>query len=105
VHPHNDLHLQCMSFRPEVYARCQRDIVQMIDVDTGDCVSHLLIFSSGYFLLEFRLEVLSLMPSMIQLFKSCVSITRLLQLILVCNEVKFSSNGLTQVKWYLLDHD
>ncbi|KAG2753406.1 hypothetical protein P692DRAFT_20845883 [Suillus brevipes Sb2] len=38
VHPHNDLHLQCMSFRPEVYARCQRDIVQMIDVDTGDCV-------------------------------------------------------------------
>ncbi|KAG1796501.1 hypothetical protein EV424DRAFT_1353125 [Suillus variegatus] len=38
VHPHDDLHLQCMAFRPEVYAWCQRDIVQMIDVDTGNCV-------------------------------------------------------------------
>ncbi|KAG1852843.1 hypothetical protein DFJ58DRAFT_745997 [Suillus subalutaceus] len=38
VHPHNDLHLQCMAFHPEVYACCKRDIVQMIDVETGKCV-------------------------------------------------------------------
>lgn len=105
VHPHDDLHLQCMAFRPEVYAWCQRDIVQMIDVDTGNCVSHLLIFSTVYFSVEFRLEVLSLMPSMTQPFKSCRITTRLLQLILVCNGVRFFRDGLTQVKWCLLDHD